>query len=348
MIASSCHQASAVLPRKGGRPLVSVLISAYNGGQHLQEAIDSVLAQTEGDFELLLLDDGSTDDTLNIMRRAGDPRIRVLSNEKNCGIPFSFNRLLAEATGEYIAHMGADDLSSPERLEIQSGILRDDPSLWVTSGMFKCFQDSEHMVFLPSTHDEIKGNMLFQCSLAQGFSLIRGDALRKNNINYDVKMTCAIDYDLWCRLSAYFPEARFANTDKLLGYYRIHDKQVSTEKRAEQNNMAMRGRRHLIRALGIPLTSKEIAAHEYLYHLRKVDNKLQMVQLFDWARMLKKANEETGLFDKTIFMVCLLRRLLAHVEACPEYISVTSKLMRSLSQDVNLADGKSGDAPAAE
>lgn len=326
----------AQLSRKGGKPLVSVLISAYNAEPYLQESVDSILAQTEGDFELLLLDDASTDGTLDVMRRIDDSRVRVLRNEKNLGIARSFNRLLDEASGEHIAHMGADDLCMPERLAVHTGILRDDPSVWVASSSYAQFQGDNGIAELPLTNDEIRSGILFYCTLAQGFSLIRGDVFRKNGIRYNEKMTCAIDYDLWCRLIACFPEARFVGTEAILGQYRVHPGQVSTGKRAEQDAMAMKARMHVFRALGIPVLRKEIAVHEHLYHLDMVKEEGVLRQIFDWAWMLKDANEKTRLFEPASFLSILLRRLFEVSNGCLQFRDVSAALLDAFGSGIGL------------
>ncbi|MDL2271607.1 glycosyltransferase family 2 protein [Desulfovibrio sp. OttesenSCG-928-I05] len=336
MNAISESQAPARLSRKGGRPLVSVIISAYNAESYLQEAIDSILAQTEGDFELLLLDDASTDGTLDVMRRNTDSRIRVLRNNGNMGIPRSFNRLLDESAGEFIAHMGADDCSMPERLATHVGMMCDDPSLWVVSSPYVFFQGRSGVAMRPVTHDAIRSEILFRCTLAQGFSLIRGEVVRKHGLRYDEKMPCAIDYDFWCRLIAHFPEARFAGTEVPLGKYRVHRGQVSLTKRAEQVRMTAKAWMHIFRALGFSTMQKEIAYHTPLYHVLPMKSAQELRQTFVWATMLKDANERSGLFEQTSFSSALLQRLVDVVNACPQYRDAGTALLAWFSDSLGL------------
>src|SRR5690242_8139325 len=100
-------------------PPITVLLSTYNDARHLSEAVQSILTQPFTHFELLIVDDGSTDGTGDWLARLADPRIRILRNETNRGLTFSLNRGLDAATARYIARMDADDIADPERLAVQ-------------------------------------------------------------------------------------------------------------------------------------------------------------------------------------------------------------------------------------
>ncbi len=105
------------------KPRVTVLMSVYNGEKYLREAIDSILNQTFKDFEFLIIDDGSTDSSADIIRSYTDFRIRLIQNEKNIGLTRSLNKGLKLAKGEYIARMDVDDISLPIRFEKQVSFL---------------------------------------------------------------------------------------------------------------------------------------------------------------------------------------------------------------------------------
>ena len=95
-------------------PKVSVVMAAYNAGATVAEAIESVLHQTCADFELIAVDDGSSDDTFRILSEFGDPRIRLIRNSENVGLAYSLNAGLAAASGEFVARIDADDKTLPE------------------------------------------------------------------------------------------------------------------------------------------------------------------------------------------------------------------------------------------
>src|SRR5581483_7063205 len=124
-------------PRRCMTPKVTVLLAVRDGEPYIGEAVQSVLDQTFTDFELLLVDDASTDGTVAVVERLGDDRIRLLRNERNLGQVPSLNRGLREARGEIVARIDADDVSQPSRLERQLAVLDSDPHVglvgsWLT------------------------------------------------------------------------------------------------------------------------------------------------------------------------------------------------------------------------
>lgn len=104
-------------------PKITVLMSVFNGEKYLKEAIDSILTQTINIFEFLIINDGSTDNSRNIILSYNDPKIRLIENQKNLGLTKSLNKGINLAKGEYIARMDSDDISLPERLEKQVSFL---------------------------------------------------------------------------------------------------------------------------------------------------------------------------------------------------------------------------------
>ena len=104
-------------------PLLSVLLPCCNGGAALGPALQSILAQTFGDFELLFLNDGSTDQSVEMARAFNDPRIRILGGAERCGLPIRLNQGVAQARGQFVARMDADDISFPQRFEKQLAYL---------------------------------------------------------------------------------------------------------------------------------------------------------------------------------------------------------------------------------
>jgi len=125
-------------------PVISVLMPVFNAEKDLRQAIDSILNQSFTDFEFLIINDGSTDDSVNIIRSFTDPRIRLIQNPQNLGLVPTLNRGLAEACGKYIARMDADDISEPERFASQIVLLEKTPAD-ICGGLFRII-DSEGKV----------------------------------------------------------------------------------------------------------------------------------------------------------------------------------------------------------
>ncbi len=126
-------------------PKVTVLLPVYNGARFLRQAIDSVLSQTWKDFELLVVNDGSTDGTAAILESYSDPRIRILSNVQNIGLTLSLNKGLQSARGEYIARIDADDIALPIRLEKQVSYLDQHPEVGLVATGVKVIDERGHV-----------------------------------------------------------------------------------------------------------------------------------------------------------------------------------------------------------
>jgi glycosyltransferase involved in cell wall biosynthesis len=110
-------------------PKISVVMPVYNGKEYLALAVESILRQTFADFEFIIINDGSTDNSADIAASYEDPRIKLLHNDKNLGLIPSFNRGLENSRGEYIARMDADDIAFPDRFKKQVAFLDDHPDI---------------------------------------------------------------------------------------------------------------------------------------------------------------------------------------------------------------------------
>ncbi|WP_121355477.1 glycosyltransferase family 2 protein [Flavisolibacter nicotianae] len=186
-------------------PEVSVILPVYNGETYLNEAIDSILAQSFTDFELLLINDGSTDSSEQIILSYSDPRIRYLKNEKNKGLIYSLNYAVSEAKGKYIARMDADDIALPQRLEKQVQHLRQ-KNVAVLATRVNLIDASGNP--LPDwqadksniTFKEIKKYLPLNNCLAHPTVMANADIFKR--YPYRENQKYSEDYDVWLRLLA--------------------------------------------------------------------------------------------------------------------------------------------------
>lgn len=188
-------------------PKITVLMPAYNAGPYIREAVDSVLAQTFTDFELLIINDGSRDETAEILSSYGDPRIRVLEQE-NRGLVASLNRGLQEARSEWIARFDADDVCLPERLAIQWDYVQVHPELLLLGGEADYMsQEGEHL-FTFHHHGystaEIRELVLRECPFVHATVLFRRSAVLEAG-GYDPDALTFEDHLLWRKLVALGP-----------------------------------------------------------------------------------------------------------------------------------------------
>ncbi len=209
-------------------PLVSVLLPVFNGERYLRTALDSVLAQTFHNFELLVLDDGSTDRTLEIVRSYArlDPRLRVLTRE-NRGLVATLNEMLSLARGEFVARMDADDICLPDRFERQVAWLRAHPGVVCVGGDHELIDERGRRLTTVRTlpHDaEIQQQALRgHGSICHPSAMIRTEALRRIG-GYRPEFYPAEDLDLWLRLGEI---GELANLCGAVLRYRLHTQSIS-------------------------------------------------------------------------------------------------------------------------
>lgn len=201
-------------------------MSVYNGEKYLIEAIDSILSQTYTDFEFLIIDDGSTDRTSEILFSYDDPRIRIVTNKENIGLTKSLNKGLALARGEYIARMDADDISHPERFKKQIIFLDNDPYCGIVGTSIKTIDfegkiiNTHKLLFNPSYPDFLKGNQLIHGSI------MTRKVILDQFSGYNEIFKKTQDYALWLQIAKKF---NIYNLHEYLYYLRLHDKSISFE-----------------------------------------------------------------------------------------------------------------------
>ncbi len=214
--------------QKRSVPGVSVVMPAYNAAKYIKEAIDSILAQTYRDFEFIIVNDGSTDNTKEIILSYSDPRIVYIENEQNSGICVTLNKGLDAAKGRYIVRMDSDDIALPQRLEVQVRYMDANPDVGVAGSLVERFYDNNALNhdFPPSETDfyQCQASLLFSTCVAHPATIIRKSILLKYNLKYDDYFRGMEDYHLWWKLSRH---TFITNIPQVLLKYRIHKNQVT-------------------------------------------------------------------------------------------------------------------------
>lgn len=236
------------------RPLVSVIMPAYNAADYLQEAINSVIAQTFLDWELLIIDDGSTDATAQIIteNRLKEKRIRYFhqpnekqSKARNVGISHSL--------GTYIAFLDADDISLPERFAKQVTFLEANQDVVVCGSWFGII-GSDRIIKLPEQHEAIKLALLKGNCMAHSSVMTRKQILNEFPSVFEASKEPAEDYDLWVRLVF---KGRLHNLQEVLLQYRTHNNQLSKKQSAKQKQSTIQTRKSLFDSLRLELSLEE-------------------------------------------------------------------------------------------
>lgn len=216
-------------------PKISVLLPVYNAKAFIAESIQSILDQTEPDFELLIVDDCSTDGSIEIIDSFKDPRIIFHKKKRNSGYTESLNWAIDQAKGEYIARMDADDVSLPNRFEKQLKFLMFNPDISICGT--DAFVRGGNLIFnYPQTPKAIFANLLMGNSLIHPSIFGRSEIFKK--FKYDRSKEPAEDYDLFTRLV--IENKRLANIPEKLLIYRLHSEQTSEVRKIKQIQSAKR------------------------------------------------------------------------------------------------------------
>jgi len=215
-------------------PLISVILPVYNAGCYVGQAIESILGQTLGDFELIVIDDGSTDASSDVIKRyaAQDRRILPVSRE-NRGLVATLNEGIDLARGQWIARMDADDIALPNRFERQIAHLRQ-TGADLCGGAVRCFGDWKAVWRYPMSHAGCEVQLLFDVPFAHPTVIGRKELFA--TLRYDPAFETSEDYDLWQR--AWAAGYRMVNVPDVVLRYRVHGGQVSVVKRVEQTERA--------------------------------------------------------------------------------------------------------------
>ena len=240
-----------------GTPLVTVLVPAYNVGEHVDEALETILRQDFSDFELLVVNDGSTDDTAQRLAAVDDPRLRVI-HQANTGLVGALNTGLDHARGTYIARMDADDLMPQGRLRAQVSAMNADPGLVACGTDYEMFGAMTGRVRMPAGDKACRQRLLISTCHCGASLMIRRDVLERNNIRFRPEYAHAEDYRAIVELSAH---GRLRNLP-IMGYrYRIHPSQVSSLHSEQQRQNHLRiAREHSAAQNRRPLPDDVLAA----------------------------------------------------------------------------------------
>jgi len=210
--------------KREGKPLVSVVMPAYNSEKTIGEAIESILNQTYKNFEFIIINDGSTDKTLEIIKSYAkkDKRIIVLDNEKNFGIPKTRNIALKKSKGKYIAIQDSDDISLSKRLEKQAEFLERNPNVGVVGSFMEIFDGHKKRGIrkYPEKDKELRKMIFFVCPIGQPAAMIRASVFEKIGL-FDERFSQTEDLDLWFRIGN---EYKLSNLQEVLIKYRYNPK----------------------------------------------------------------------------------------------------------------------------
>ena len=266
-------------------PRLTVLMPTYNVAPWVEETIQSVLNQTYRDFELLVVDDASTDDTLNRVRAIADPRIRIASFPNNVGLSENLNRGLDIIDTELVARMDGDDIAEPDWLETGIHVLDTHPEVGVCSFGFKFFGAKTSLVRFPEHHEDSKAQMLFGCTVI--VPVFRRAVMADNHLRYSTEAFPAEDYMMWSNV---YPLTQIYNVQRTLFHYRTHPTQISTSRREAQIVKSNEVRLKMLLWLNPNFTDEEKRYFLDVFVPCKIESKGEVPKLKSFAQLIIDRN----------------------------------------------------------
>lgn len=279
-------------------PRVSVCIPVYNRAAYVGDAIETVISQGFGDFELLLIDDGSTDDSVAVMRSFDDPRIRIEHNDANRGIAYSRNRAIELARAPLLTWLDSDDRMAPGRLARQVQFLDEHADIAMLGGWLQRFDDTHRfrgMQTKPLPHEQLHATLLFRTSHANTTVMARTAALR--DIGHDLQFVVGSDHDLLIRFAKRY---RFANLPRILAYQREHPGRIT---KARPDQLLLSKYRLIdrqLRELGITASQSDLARHYLLTRIKPKELAADPEYLqwaAQWLAALLAANRQARVYS---------------------------------------------------
>lgn len=299
-------------------PTISVLMPVFNCEPYIAESVSSILSQTFEDFELIIIDDASTDKTVEVIESFKDSRIQLIRKPHNSGYTNSLNMGLRIAGGKYIARMDGDDISYPDRFRKQLDFFQENPEVIVCGTNYR-FMKTGVVNHHPSNPEEVKVDLLSGCYVAHPTVMFKREVLTMNSIEYNPEYEPAEDYNLWVELSQY---GLIGNLSEVLLDYRTHDRQVSNVYSERQQRYTDQARLKMVEYLVPCMNTNQKKMHLSL--MNSYGSKIfSATEMKRWKAFLLKQN-----YDKKIFNQKILTRFLS--KKLDEYVASRKESLQPL------------------
>lgn len=318
-------------------PLVSICIPMYNSEKYITDTIESLINQTYKEIEIIIIDDGSEDKSVDMVNNIKDSRIRLYKNGINRGLPYTRNRGIDLAKGKYIALIDADDIAYLNRIKIQVDFMEKNREYGVIYSYIQPFGNIGllskmriKMLFNKKlSNDEIQSKLFFSNVICNPSSIIRKSVLEKNNIKYRKEYTNSQDYGLWLDL---INLTKFKVIEKKLLRYRFGHENISKKTSNKKYDIHCKLSKQLFQKINyIDTTGKDFEILSIIY-LKKSD--LFKTKFYEIDNFLCRFKSHINLSD-----ICCKKELLKEVERQRYYFKLYCKdnnIFKNI--DIDLSD----------
>jgi glycosyltransferase involved in cell wall biosynthesis len=284
-------------------PAISVILPVHNGAAYLQEALDSIFRQTFRDFEVIVIDDCSTDASPSIAESFGDSRLILIRSSERLRISKALNLGIEHARGKFIARMDADDICHPLRLERQFTFLMRYPQIGFCGTWVRRFGEGQNpqTYHRPVGSTRVRAFSIFDNPIVHSSAMIRRDILARLEICYRNEFVDAEDYDLWTRLLEF---TQGDNIPEILLDYRVHEQSVTLQKSESMDRMACRILKRELAQFGMEVTDKEVLQHRR-WSTGRLDSESEPRSLElagKWLQSLQEANRTSRACDSNALL----------------------------------------------
>lgn len=288
-------------------PVISVIMPVFNGEKHMSAAIQSVLSQSFSDFELLIVDDGSTDHTKEIALSFNDRRIKFIQNSSNKGIVYSRNLAIQNSKGRFIANLDSDDIALSTRFEKQFLFFEKNPEYSVIGTNVQLIDDDSKItgsIDYTSFNHPIKENLFFYNCFAQSSTMIRKECLKKFDEIYQAQHPLAEDYDLWVRLSE---NIKMINLPDFLTQYRISLSGISRLKKDAIQTSVKKIHEYQLKNLGLIPSDEQMIIHEKFIQMELEYSIASAWNAFNWIDKIISSNQQSNRYSHSFLQHSLKR-----------------------------------------
>lgn len=266
-------------------PDISVIMSVYNGQEYLSLAIESVINQTFKNFELIVINDCSSDKTAEILDSFAkkDERVKVFTNEVNLKLPSSLNKAISLAQGKYIARMDADDICLSDRLEEQYKFMEEHPDISLSSCRFLTVKNGVYMSGGAGGRcdsDALRALLLVANPILHPGVIAKAEVMKK--YNYDTTLTCTEDLELWTRMARCGEKMQIL--DKCLMIYRLHDKQITSTTLERQKSEVLKIQKNYYSSLASPMDEEREKFYINGVYFRLEPDTRKFLEYAKWLR----------------------------------------------------------------
>ena len=305
------------------KPLISVVLPVYNVEPFIKDCMDSILNQTIQDFEVIVIDDCSTDNTIAVLQSYNDDRISIINKEKNKGLIDSLNLGFRLAKGKYIARVDGDDINALNRFEKQLLFLESNPDVKACGCWLQIYNKPNKVLKHKEWHEEITAELLLKCPMSLGATMLNKQAYQYTS--FDKSKNHVEDYDFWARTAW---DCKMHNLQEVLYYYRVHGKQVSSLFNHIQKEHDIGIKLDLFKKIKYDndmfpdMTITKVLLFEQYIKIRELS------LFFRWLNKLKVINKKEKVFDQAELIKVLAiikRQLLNKIYFKKSTIGITKK-----------------------